>query len=42
MKWIYIAVGMLVILYIGQMIEYVVMEYSNVGEVYIIKTGAQP
>jgi len=38
MKWIYIALGILVVWHVGQYIE----QYANRENVYIIQGGVQP
>lgn len=41
MKWVYIAVGILVIYYVGQIVELYVTINSN-EEVQVIRSGVQP
>lgn len=38
MKWIYIAIGIVMIYYVGQVIE----QYYNQGNIYLIQGGVQP
>lgn len=40
MKWIYIAIGIIVLLYVGQMIQGYVSVYQ--GDIQIIKSGVEP
>lgn len=42
MKWVYIAVGLVVVLYIGQTIEYFITKYSNAENVHVLRAGADP
>jgi uncharacterized membrane protein YdbT with pleckstrin-like domain len=46
MKWLYIVIGMIIIFYVGRVIEWGLIEYNTEHkgdeEVTIIKSGAQP
>lgn len=43
MKWVYIAIGVLIIYYVGQVIEgYYEEYYRDIGHVQIIQGGVQP